>query len=73
MRTFIERVDARSNADVVKGLERWKAMKREGWELTVLHVSTKPPTLIAFGFSDADDEPTASSARASASSEAPEP
>lgn len=47
MRTWLERVPADSKTP--KHLERWKAMRREGWELSVLLYRLKPE-LVALGF-----------------------
>ena len=56
MRTYLERADATAAATVRDALEFWKAMRRAGWELTVLHRYKPTPTLIAFGFLPTDDE-----------------
>jgi hypothetical protein len=57
MRTFIERIDARSNTDVRSALERWKTMRRNGWTLSALHRYKPEPTLIAFGSASDDVAP----------------
>jgi hypothetical protein len=52
VRTFIERVPA-DRREAIGDLERWKAMRREGWELHVLH-SPRERELIAFGYLEPD-------------------
>jgi hypothetical protein len=47
MRTWLERVPADSKTG--KHLERWRALREEGWELTVLHHGPSS-SLVALGF-----------------------
>jgi hypothetical protein len=49
LRTWIERVSAERNEDVLHAIARWKTMRRAGWELTVLHRYKPTPMLVTFG------------------------
>jgi len=50
LRTWIERVPAVSRSELVEAIERWKGMRRSGWELSVLHRHRPSSSMIAFGF-----------------------
>jgi hypothetical protein len=65
MKTHIERIASAENADVLAAIERWKALRAQGWELTVLH-SYAERSVIAFGYlRDASRAPASESGASS--------